>query len=141
MKNLKNNTLFKLGWPTPDLIYRTHHPLDLKLLTRLRLGLSHLNEHRFKHSFKNCINALCTYSLEVESTKHFYLHYHYYSALCISFLNDLNNISPQFTLFPDDVFIKALLYGNPMFYENDNEEILETSIRYILHSKRFSGDL
>ena len=54
------HTLLKLEWSTPDLIYGIHHPLGLKLLTRLRLGLSHLNEHRFKHGFKNCINTLCT---------------------------------------------------------------------------------
>ena len=118
------NILHKLGQPTPDLIYGIHHPLGLKLVTRLRLGLSHLNENRFKHNFKNCINPLCTCSLEVESTKHFFLHCQYYSALCISFLDDLNNISPQFALFPEDMFVKTLLYGNPMFHENDNQEIL-----------------
>ena len=90
------NTLLKFGRPTPDLIYGIHHPLGLKLLTRLRLGLSHLNEHKFKHNFKNCINPLCTCFLEDESTKHFFLHCHYYSALRISFLNDLNNISHYF---------------------------------------------
>ena len=47
----------------------------------------------------------------------------------LSFLNDLNNISPQFTLFPEDVFVKTLLYGNPIFDENDNQEIIETLIR------------
>ena len=66
---------------------------------------------------------------------------HYYSALHISFLDDLNNISPQFTLFPEDMFVKTLLYGNQTFDENDNQEILETSVRYILDSKRFSGGL
>ena len=45
---------------------------SLKLLTKLRLGLSHLNKHGFKHSFKNCISPFCTCSLEVESTKHFF---------------------------------------------------------------------
>ena len=135
------NILLKLGRPTPDLIYGIHHPLGPKLLTALRLGLSHHNEHRFKHNFKNCINPLCTYDLEVESTKHFFLPCHYYSALRISFLNDLSNISPQFALFPEGVFVKTLLYGNLMFDENDNQEILETSIRYILDSKRFSGGL
>ena len=134
-------TLLKLGRPTPDLIYGIHHPLGLKLLTRLRLGLSHLDKHRFKHNFKNCTNPLCTCSLEVESTKHFFLHCHYYSALRISFLNDLDNISPQSALFPEDVFVKTLLYVNPILDENDNQEILETSIRYILSSNRFSGGL
>ena len=89
-------------------MYRIHHPLGLNLLTRLRLVLSHLNEHRFKHTFKKCINPLCTCSLEVESTKHFLK---IIIQHCFSFLNNLNNISPQFALFPEDVFVKTLLYA------------------------------
>ena len=66
------NTVLKLGRPTSDLIYGIHHPLVLKLLTRLRLGLSHLKKHRFIHDFKKCINSRCTCSPpEIESTKHF----------------------------------------------------------------------
>ena len=41
----------------------------------------------------------------------------------------LELFKPQFTLFPEDVFVKVLLYGNPIFDENDNREVLETSIR------------
>ena len=111
------------------------------MLSRLRLGLSHLNEHRFKRKFNNCINPLCTFSLEVESTKRFFLRCHYFSALRVSFLNDLNNISSQFALFPYDVFVKTLLYGNPIFDKNDNREIFETSIRYNIDLKRFSAGL
>ena len=36
--------LFKLNRSTPDLLYGIHHPLGLKLLTKLRLGLSNLND-------------------------------------------------------------------------------------------------
>ena len=100
----------------------------------------YFNENRFKHNFENCINPVCTCPLEDESTRHFFfLHCHYYSALHISFLNDLNNISPQ--LLPDKVFAKTLYYENPIFDESDNRKILETSIRYILDPKRFSGNL
>ena len=123
------NNLFKLGRPTPGLIYRIHYPLALKLLTRLRLGFSQFNTH----NFKNCVNLLCTCSLEVQSTKHFFPNCHHYSSLRISFLNDLNNISLQFALLPKDVFVKTLLYGNPVFDENENQKILQTSIRYILY--------
>ena len=49
----------------------------------------------------------------------FYLRCYYYSALRISFLNDLNDISPKFALLPEDVFVKTLLYGNPAFDESD----------------------
>ena len=61
----------------------------------------YFNEHRFKHNLENCINPVCTCPLEDESTKHFFLALLYYSALHISFLNDLNNISPQ--LLPEQV--------------------------------------
>ena len=47
-------------------------PVRLKLLTRLRVGLSHLIEHKFKHKFSSCVNALCSCSSKVESTIHFF---------------------------------------------------------------------
>ena len=31
----------------------------IKLLTRLRLNFSHLNEHKFRHNFNNTINPMC----------------------------------------------------------------------------------
>ena len=58
----------KSGPPTLNLVYKIPDPLSLKLLTRLRLGLSHLKEHRFNHNFDSCINTLYSCSLEVEST-------------------------------------------------------------------------
>ena len=65
-------SLLKSGRPSPNHIYKIHDPLGQKLLTRLILGLSHLNEHRFNHNFERCINPSCSSSLEVESTKHFH---------------------------------------------------------------------
>ena len=55
----------------PKPTFNIHNPLRLKQLTRLRLGLNHLNQHRFNHNFEDCINPLCLYSLEVESTEQF----------------------------------------------------------------------
>ena len=37
--------------PVPSNLYNIFDPIGLKLLTRLRLGFSHLNEHRFRHNF------------------------------------------------------------------------------------------
>ena len=44
--------------PVPHSVYNICNPNGLKLLTRLRLGLSHLNEHRFIHNYEDCINPL-----------------------------------------------------------------------------------
>ena len=46
--------------PVQRSIYNVFNPQGLKFLTRLRLGLSHLKEHRFRDNFKNCINPLCS---------------------------------------------------------------------------------
>ena len=45
----------------------------IKLVTRLHIGLSQLIEHKFRHNFQDTINPLCSCSLEVESTSHFFL--------------------------------------------------------------------
>ena len=37
--------------PSPNSIFNCHNPNGVKLLTRLGLGLSHLRDHNFKHSF------------------------------------------------------------------------------------------
>ena len=73
------NALLKLGQPVPNLYFNKHNPVGLKVLTRLQVGLSHLNEHKFKHNFSNCIIPLCSCSLEVGSASHFFLH-----CLCFS---------------------------------------------------------
>ena len=60
--------------PLKNSIFNIFDPEGLKLFTRLRLGFSHLNEHRFRHNFQECLNPLCTCSLETENTSHYLLH-------------------------------------------------------------------
>ena len=69
-------------------MYGIHQALVLKLFSRLKLDLSHFIVHVFFKSNQESI---------------FFLHRDYYLALCISFLNDFYNISPQFPLLPEDV--------------------------------------
>ena len=59
------NALLNVGQATFKPIYNTHIPIRLKLLTGLRLGLSHLNEHKFKHNFQDYINPLCTFGVRI----------------------------------------------------------------------------
>ena len=49
-------------------IYRKHllKKIRFKLITRLRLTLSHFKENRFHHNSGNCINPLCTSTSEDE---------------------------------------------------------------------------
>ena len=92
------NTLLKLGGPIQRPIYSINNPVRLKLLTRLRLGLSHLNEHRFNHSFQNCINPLCSCSLKIELTFHFLLHWNHYTNICVTLLNSISELHLMSTM-------------------------------------------
>ena len=42
-KKFRNN-FYKFSRPTSEFIYEIHHPLSLKLLIRLRLGMNHFND-------------------------------------------------------------------------------------------------
>ena len=35
-----------------------HDPVDVKLMSRLRLKFSHLNEHKFRHNFKDALSPM-----------------------------------------------------------------------------------
>ena len=47
----------------------------MKLVIKLRLGLSNLGEHKFKHSFQDMIHSLCGYGNDVEPAEQFLLLY------------------------------------------------------------------
>ena len=66
------NSLLKFIKLSPSSLFNVSDSFRIKLLTRLRLGLSHLREHRFNHNFQDSINPLCPASLESESTTHFF---------------------------------------------------------------------
>ena len=67
--------------------------MRIKYLTRLSLGFSHFNSHKFRNNFQDCLNLLCPCSLEVESTINYFLHYHYYSDIRKTLLDIVKNIT------------------------------------------------
>ena len=68
--------------PKPANVYRIHHPRGLKLLTRPRLGLSHLREHKFRHNFNDTSDLFCLCSTNnLETSGHFLLHCPIYAYL------------------------------------------------------------
>ena len=63
--------------PSENKIFNIHDQVGIKLLTRLRLGLSHLLEHKFRHNFEDALNLLCSCSNEAKTTLHFFLQCHF----------------------------------------------------------------
>ena len=54
--------------PLKSNVYNIFDPIELKFLTRLRLGFNHLNEHRIRHNLQDYMISLCSCSLEIEDT-------------------------------------------------------------------------
>ena len=79
--------------PIGNSTYKIYYLLGIKLLTKLRLGFSHLSEHKFRHNFADSLNQLCSCSLETESTFHFFLPYQNYTTLHTALMTDLKNIN------------------------------------------------
>ena len=116
-------------------------PIGLKLLTRLHLGLSHLNEHKFCHNFQDCLNPLCSCSLEIEDIKRYLLHCQHFSNHHCDLMNSVKSIIPNFESLTNNNRIDILLYGDSRFDENKNKIILEATINYLKISKISSNSL
>ena len=106
-----------------------------------RLGLSHLNEHRFNHNFENCLNLLCTCILEVESTTHFFLHCRDFNAIRITINNSLKAIDKDILKLSYSFLTKVILYGDSKYSDIQNHDTVNLTINYILDSKHFDCSL
>ena len=109
--------------PDPHPVYNICKPIGLKLLTRLRLGLSHLNEHRFNHNFENCVNPLCTCISEAETTSHLFLHCHYFHPIRLTMFNELCEIEMDMNLpnLSEEKLFNIFLYGRSLFSDGQNQ--------------------
>ena len=91
--------LLKFIRPTSANVYKIHYPRGLKLLTRLRLGLSHLREHKFRHNFNDTIDPFCLCSTNsLETTEHFLLICPIYASFRLNLFDNLRN--NNLDLFP-----------------------------------------
>ena len=125
--------------PVQTNIYNIFDSKGLTFLTRLRLGLSYLNEHRFRHNFQYCLNPLCSCSLEIEDTSHGFLLFHYFSHDRLVLMNSVKSICDNFDSMSGNVKEDLLFYGDWWFDKNKKKVILKVTINYIKNTERFSG--
>ena len=68
------SVLFNFIRPSPNSPDNSHNPSGFCLITRLRLGLSHIKQYELKQNFQDSINPLCGCKKNIDSTEHFLLH-------------------------------------------------------------------
>ena len=137
-----NSFFLDNGCPLFNPIYDIFNPIGLKYLTHLHLGLnSHLNKHKFRHNSHDCVNPLCTCSLEPESNSHFFLRCYNYSILRADLMNDLKKIDENTLRLSENSLVQLLLFGDAKHSLTDNCHILNASINFVLRSEIFKGSI
>ena len=106
------NPLLKFIRPSPNTLFNVSDSLGIKLFTRVRLGLSHLTEHKFSHNFQDTINPLCPCSLESETPTHFFLRCQNFTELRKCLMNELIKIDSCILTLDEKFYTKLLLYGD-----------------------------
>ena len=125
--------------PPAKSVFGIHDPIGLSYLTQLRVALSKLNFHKFKHNFRDTINPMCPTNDGIENTEHFLL-------LCPSFeIQRRNLLARVFALLrplgyvniPNEPLTHLLLYGDKDFPNDLNKNILELTLEFIHETGRF----
>ena len=63
LRNAKQIGVFKkviITEKKKNFLFSIHNPVGVKLLTLLRLQLSHLNEHTFRYGLEDTIRPICS---------------------------------------------------------------------------------
>ena len=139
--NIFQKRFLKFIRPSGSSVFNCHNLRGVKLLTRLRLCLSHLREHKFKHSFQDSLSPTCSCSNDVETSAHFLLYCPHYSNERSNFLNTIRNISRNIFDKNDLQITETLLYGDSSLDDKTNTLILNATIDFLFVSKKFDINL
>ena len=135
---LKQSCYLKFA-PLPKSVFRIHDPTGLAYLTQLRVGLSKLNFHKFKHNFRDTVNPMYPTNDGIEDTEHFLL-------LCPSFeaprRDLLAGVSALLrplghTNLSNEFLMRILLYGDKDFTDGLNRDIRLLTLCFIHKTGRF----
>ena len=133
------NELIKCIKPPKRSTFKIDDILGIKLITKIRLGFSHLREHKHRHNFP--VSPICSCGTEPETTEHFLLRCQRFSRIRSDMLDNTCELAKtDLNLLSDELLTKLLLYGDHTFNDRSNQLILLGTITFIRISERFKID-
>ena len=102
--------------------------MGIQYLTRLRLGFSHLKEHKFNHNFQDSVDSLCSCGIETESTKYFLLHCANFRMQRKTLYDKLIESNIDVLTRNDNYTVKTLLLGQQDFDIATNKKLVKATI-------------
>ena len=146
LRNSKSISVFKekylISYGIPQILFLILATLkESNLLQDLRLGLSHLRKHKFKHSFQDTLNPLCNCDQDIEPTTHFFLHCPFFFNERHTLFSTIRSLDSKVLDFTNYDLTQTLLFRNTSQTSSNNFKIISASIDYILSSKSFDEPL
>ena len=114
-------------------IYNIHNPLGIKYLTRLRIDLSHIKEHKFRHNFQDSIDSICNCGNRVETTINYFLHCANFSLERQTHFDNIWNVDETILSENDNSIVNTFI--------TVGKGILKLTIECILSSECFNCTL
>ena len=128
--------------PVPTPMFKINRLSGFVFLTRLRVGFSHLREHKFRHGFLDIVDPICSCRTNaVENTEHCLLHCSNFANLRTVLFDDLRNIGINYGHLDLSTFSRMLLFGNPNLSDNVNSGKIYAVIKFIESTNHFSGSI
>ena len=127
--------------PIKNKIFIIYDRLEIELLTRLIVNFSHLIENKFRHNFPNTLNPLCSCSLEIERTAHFFLRCKNYANTCITLMKILYENNNFVTSWKPTESTRIILYDDGKFNYDINKRTFTATMQLIEENNRFDQSL
>ena len=136
--NVFKKGLLKFIRPVPNFTYNINDSKGLTLLTRLRLGINDLGDHKFRHNFQDCVSSMCSCGQDIETTTHFLLHCPNHHCARKTFFHKVNQVSGNILRQSNSAITKILLFGDIKLDFETNKILLMSTIEFISLTERFS---
>ena len=122
--------------PTQKRTYNIHDIAGTRLLTKLRLNSSALNEHKFRHNFE-CLDPICACGTSKEDNEHFLLHCPLFELQRTDLLGQLGDLPGiDIDSLDSKTICELLLFGSLNANVIVNRIILEATISFIKSTHR-----
>ena len=103
--------------PVPTPMFKINILSIFVFFIRLRVGFSHLCDHKFRHSFLDTVDPISSCGTNaVENTEHHLLHCSNFANQHTVLFDDLRNIGTNYGLLDSSTLSRMLLFGNPNFF-------------------------
>ena len=102
-------------------------------MTRLRVGFSHLKEHKFTHNFQDSVDPFCSCGNDIESTDHFFLQCPNFTTQRPTLLNKLKKINASILVENENSIVRlncSYLEGQTLFIQLTKKLLMQPLVSF-----------